>query len=319
MKILKHPFGVFFREEENGGEGGASGGAAPEGDQTPNVFDSLPDEAKVKLQQNGIKDIDGLVKNWQDAQSYMGSSIRIPSEDAGDEDRQKFYEKLQKHAPNLIPRPDPEDKDGYNALMRSLGLPEKGDEYEVPELEDYKPSDEAVEKLRDMAHKAGLTKSQFKELASELFREEAQSISAAQEAAEADLAGLKKEWGSAFDERKNRAVKTLELSGAPDGLVQAAKDGQVGADVYQWLYSLSSNFKGEGVNAGNDQGSGNTMTPAEAEAQIQDIYGNRSHPFWNAGHPDHQKALKKMVELGKLADPQASTEQDLRSSHSLKS
>jgi len=50
------------------------------------------------------------------------------------------------------------------------------------------------------------------------------------------------------------------------------------------------------------------MTPQEASAQISDMMNNRDHDFWHNERPGHDAAKRRMVELGKYADPSATTD-----------
>jgi len=302
MILNRMRFQRRFMEEENGGEGSGGGATDP--------FTGIEEEVKIKLQQNGIKDLSGLVKNWQDAQSHIGNSIRVPSDDAGEEDRRKFYEKLQKHAPNLIPAPDPDKPETLEQVLKALGKPDDKSGYELPENADFTPSDDFVAELQELAADSSLTKSQFEKLASKLVEKEVQrseSISAAQQA---EIDKLKKDWGSAYDDRLNKAAKMMELTGAPAELIGMVKDGKAAADVTQWFYAMAESYKGEGMNAAGDQGDSSVITPQEAESRIQEMLNNRNHAYWDSSHPDHGKALQKMIELAKYADPKAST--DLR-------
>jgi hypothetical protein len=283
-------------------------------------FSALDAEHRESLEKQGIKDVNGLVKNWADQRSYIGNSIRVPSAEAGREDWGKFYEKLQKHAPNLIPRPDREKPETMEAVMAALGRPEKPDQYEMPEApEGIALADDRVEALRKIAHEKGLSKDQFQGMLSEVFKLDSAQYQQQKQTQEADAATLKQQWGSAYDQNKNEVVRLMELTNAPSGIVQMAKDGGMGADVYQWFHSLSGNFKGEGTNATVDQGGNRAMTPDEANNQISEIYANKSHPFFVASHPEHKQALDKMVKLMKFANPQASSNpNDLRTSRDAK-
>jgi hypothetical protein len=42
------------------------------------------------------------------------------------------------------------------------------------------------------------------------------------------------------------------------------------------------------------------MTPAEAEAQIVEIQNRADQAYWKNDHPEHERLVKKVIELGKL-------------------
>lgn len=305
-------FHVYMNEAP--ADGAPAGGSTPPVDTPPatptvDFLSTLDAEHREVLEKQGIKDINGLVKNWADQRSYIGNSIRVPSAEAGQEDWNKFYDKLQKHAPNLIPRPDKDKPETIQAVLAALGRPEEPTGYEVPQApEDFPIDNDRIEALRKLAHENGLTRDQFKGVLSQVLEMDAAAYRQQKQAQEADINSLKQEWGSAFDERNQRAAKMLELTQAPQGIIEMAKQGQLGADVAKWLYNISNNFKGEGMNMAQEQGGRRHLTPDEAQAQINEIYANRQHPFWIASHPEHKAALNKMIELGKYADPKASAD-----------
>jgi hypothetical protein len=41
-------------------------------------------------------------------------------------------------------------------------------------------------------------------------------------------------------------------------------------------------------------------SPAEAQKEIQMIYGDKTHPYNDASHPRHEAAVKEMHELFRL-------------------
>lgn len=307
-------------------DGADSGAGAPPADNTPpapapvDFLSSLDAEYRESLEKQGIKDVNTLVKNWADQRSYIGNSIRVPSAEAGQEDWDKFYNKLQKQAPNLIPRPDKDKPETIQAVLAALGRPESPDGYEQPQVpEGVDFGEERAAAFKQIAHKHGLTKEQFQGVLSEVLQMDAATYQQQAQNVEADKAALKAEWGSAYDERKGQVVKLMELTGAPDGIIEMAKNGAMGADVYKWFHSLSGNFKGEGTQVTTDQGGNGALTPAEANERINEIYANRQHPFFNVSHPDHKNALKRMVDLVAAANPGASKDPNsLRTSRDAK-
>lgn len=326
-----------YREEANGDGGDAGAGAGADGIVTgdggdpnsnpgsqnygDNWRDALPSELQESASLKDVKDIGSLAQQFVDLQSHLGNSIRVPSEHASQEDRAKFYEKLQKHAPDLLPRPDRNDTDAMDAFYASMGRPEEASGYEKPEIpEGVNVPDERIQAFQEIAHKHGLNAEQFKGVLGEVLAADQAAYQQQMDGHNQAMDGLKQEWGAAFDDRNGRAVKMLEATGAPADIVQMAKDGMVGANTLKWMYDLSTKFGGEGAPAVQDQGASGRMTPAEAEAQISEIMNNRQHPYWDSHHPEHQSAIKKMLELGKFANPKASTDiNDLRSSISISS
>lgn len=101
--------------------------------------DLLPDTLKSDPHLSRIKDIDALAKNVVDSQKFISQSVRIPGEDATEEERAAFYTKL--------------------------GRPEKAEEYTLELKPEYvekgvKVDDAQQQWYKDVALKANLTKEQ---------------------------------------------------------------------------------------------------------------------------------------------------------------
>jgi hypothetical protein len=92
--------------------------------------------------------------------SGAASGRQGPDADAAT--KKDFYDKLQKHAPHLVPMPADNDEEGQKVLWGKLGRPADAKEY------DFKSADGIevdLDSLRELAKDAGMTKSQFTKLA----------------------------------------------------------------------------------------------------------------------------------------------------------
>jgi hypothetical protein len=58
-------------------------------------IDSLPEDLRSEPSLADFKDLSGLAKSYVSAQKMLGSSVRIPTEEASPEAREEFYSKLQ--------------------------------------------------------------------------------------------------------------------------------------------------------------------------------------------------------------------------------
>lgn len=84
--------------------------------------EGLSDEYRGNESLANIPDIDTLAKSYLDAQSYMGGSIRIPSDDAGEDDWSSFNQKLTDKVPTLMNIPS-DEAEARTALLSRLGRP----------------------------------------------------------------------------------------------------------------------------------------------------------------------------------------------------
>ncbi|REK56685.1 MAG: hypothetical protein DWQ49_09955 [Bacteroidetes bacterium] len=242
-----------------------------------------------------------MAKGFLELKSYQGNSLRIPGEDASDEDRKEFINKLISKVPNVMVKPDFDNEEQSKEFYRTLGVPESVDGYSVNE--DIKLPESRLELLKNVAANANLTKDQFNKVISEVYKADMAEVEKINEQDEADAKALKQKWGHAYDDRYNHVTQLVEGTGAPVRLVEAIKGKLADSETMEWLYNLTKQISGEGINIGNqeDQGSNRGLTPEEAREKIAEINNNTSHPYWIASHPDHKAALEKMIKYQEAA------------------
>lgn len=295
MKLNNNWVRVF--REELGGEGDKGGGGG-----TPTFNESLPEDLRSNGALANFKDVGSLAKSFVEMKSMQGSSIRIPSEEASDEDRKAFNDKLIGQMPSLMLKPDFENAEQSNEFYRTLGMPEEATGYEMPKVDGVEMPEERGAALQKIAHEAGITKNQFSKVIEASLQLDAQAIEAQANNLQEEAKALHTEWGMAFDERKGLVTAVAKHTGAPDRLIAAIESDEAGVETMQWLLKMSAFVKGEGVNIANQNegdpdGGDGKMTPSEARGMISDIQANKKHPYWNQNDPAHSDALKKMVEL----------------------
>lgn len=283
--ILKHVF-----REKTGGEGGGGEGAS--------WRDVLPEDMRNNPSLLTTKDVPALAKQFIDQQAHLGNSVRVPSAEAGAEDKKAFYDKLMAKVPELIMRPDLANAEQREVFHKMMGRPDKGEEYELAEeLTD----NDYTKMLRGVAHEQGLNKAQFKALTS-VFPAIAKEIGKKSEKDAFDRKeAVTKEWGAATEKNTAVAASIAEKTGAPAELVEAIKTGNAGIPTLKWLHSLAAAFGGEGKHFAGAQGTPAPMTPSEAIAQIAEIRNNKQHPVWNMRDPLHDQAVLGWAELHKFA------------------
>lgn len=251
---------------------------------------ALRDDPSLK----DFNDVAALAKSHRETKAFVGSSIRPPGPDADAAAKKDFYDKLQKHAPHLVPMPDDKDEEGQKALWARLGLPpdEKGYEFKPPEGVDID-----LDGLRLMAKNAGLTKKQFEKLAG-MTAEGRQKVS---DDLKADSDKLKAEWGQAYDAKLSAAASMAAKVKAPAHIVDAIKLGRLHSNQLKLWDDITKAFGTEPNALKMQNGSqAGVMTPAEAEAQIVEIQNRADQAYWKTDHPEHERLVKKIVELGKF-------------------
>ncbi|MFO8028260.1 MAG: hypothetical protein R6U28_00190, partial [Cyclonatronaceae bacterium] len=75
-----------------------------------------------------VKDLPDMAKQLIHAQKMIGGSVRIPQEDAPAETWNKFYAKLADVKGVVV---NPGTEEGQAQFRKSLGVPEKSDEYKL--------------------------------------------------------------------------------------------------------------------------------------------------------------------------------------------
>ncbi|WP_398469646.1 hypothetical protein [Tardiphaga sp.] len=177
----------------------APGNGSPDANASP--FAGLQDEGtRTWIEKKGYKSVEDLAKAAVNQESIIGSSLRVPAQDAPKEEWDKFYSKAGR----------PDKPDAYE-LKRPDGLPED------------LPYDEALAgNFKGWAHKAGLNGSQAQSLHDAFAHAQAEQakahVTALKEAVEGAADALVKEWGpqdspgfKSKHEMANRAMKKLGL------------------------------------------------------------------------------------------------------------
>lgn len=253
----------------------------------------LPEDLREDPSLKDFKDIPTLAKSYLQTKSLVGSSIRIPSAEAGKEDWAAFNAKLQEKVPGLVRMPSEDDEDGLNALWSRLGRPTTDEGYALPEELENK------QQYLDAAKRMGLTNAQLQEyvaLETTAKREAFEAAQAEQNKSKAEVMG---EWGAA-KEQKLRQIRTmLEATGAPEELKKVVNDLNVDGNFLRWAETVVESIGGtESPNMTSDTSSaGGVITPDEANRQINEILNNRHHPYHNKMDPGHRAAVQKMVDL----------------------
>ena len=245
-----------------------------------------------------FKDVNGLAKAFIDTKAMQGQSIRIPSKEASTEDMTTFHTSLREKVPGLMPAPDLTNDEAMNALMVSIGRPEKEDGYTIPTVEGVELSDEAATALRKNALESGLTVKQFEKWLTTVFTADIASTTAKKETVQQELQGLRNEWGTAFDSKFAQAVKIAEATGAPPEVVKALKEQTAGVATIKWFDGLVGALGSEDFQLATLPPGSGGITPAEARERASEIRTKISS--MNESHPEYQSLIQKMMGFDKL-------------------
>jgi len=269
--------------------------------------ENLPEELQVNPTIKSTETIESMAKQLVDAQAYMGQSLKIPGEQAGDDDWKAFNQKLSEKVPGLIPSPDLDNSEQMEILYSTLGKPEKSDDYKVAQRDvpaGVELNNAPIDQFRGLAHKAGLNQKQFDSIVEGMTDEGVRGAEAEVQAHNESHRSLNSEWGLAADDRKKVADKTKREFFPSYGDINTLP-----VDTVKGLYNMGATLGEEATGLSADIGSQVTgsLSPGDASMQLAEIGGNKKHPYWNNNDPAHNLWTGqngKYIDLMKQAYPE---------------
>lgn len=196
-------------------------------------------------------------------------------------------------------------EDQWNEVYSKLGRPESPDKYKLDFKSEVAPIDEgAVKSFAEVAHKTGLNEKQAQAILDFYKQNSEQSLQQSKidtETAQANAEQqLRQEWGGNFDANIKRAASIAKQNMKPEMLDMQLKDGTRLGDHPDFIKgfaniaNLLSEDKFVGTAAEND------ATIRDYDAEIKAITGDLNGPFWNSGHPEHDKLVQQVLTLRTL-------------------
>lgn len=223
-----------------------------------------------------IKDIPTLIKSYVHAQKKMGADkVIIPTANSTQEEWDGFYAKL--------------------------GMPLKAEEYapKFPEKPVFK--DDLMEKFKAEAYKNKLLPNQASamfEFLNTYTSEQAENVQKqSQENIDTEINGLKTEWGESFDMKLRQAKMAVAEFGGEDIKTYLNETG-LGNDpkLIKLFQKIGENyFKEDSFTA--ESKPAYSMSPDEAQSQINKIMGDGTSPYFNKNHPDHTRMVGEVNKL----------------------
>ena len=261
--------------------------------------ESLPEDLREVGSLKDIPDVATLAKAYNDAQSFIGRSVRIPGEDADADVWSDFKGKLTQ-VPGIAQVPtDASSEEEWMAFYNSMGRPEAADGYKVGESSDPDTDSAILEQF----HKVGLSNSQATAMMDWMRSGNNQVDEQYTQQREEAVGLLRTEWCDAYDNKITDARNALRTYGG-DALIQELDESGMGNSP-----ALIKAFAGVGANLTEvcPMGEGGqrsfTMTPTEALEKISDVLGNAKHPYNDNTHPSHDQEVQRMSTLYQAAYP----------------
>jgi hypothetical protein len=193
----------------------------------------------------------------------------------------------------------------WNEVYNKLGRPESADKYKLEFKTDVAPVDENVIKgFAQNAHKLGLNNKQAQgilEFYKSTLEGSAKEMSVNMETAQAEAANsLRSEWGRAYDDNLRKAADVAQTYLEPELLDTQLRDGSRLGDnpkiikAFANIANLLSEDKIIGAEADN------ALQGRDVEKEINDLVGDKTGPYWNKSHPNHNKTVNQVLSLREL-------------------
>lgn len=225
-------------------------------------------------------EIDALAKSYINATKMIGSDkITVPTNNSTEEHWEEVYSKL--------------------------GRPESPDKYKLDFKSEVAPIDEgAVKAFSEVAHKTGLNEKQAQAILDFYKHNSEQSLQQSKidtETAQANAEQqLRQEWGGNYDAKIKRAASVAKSNMNPEILDMQLKDGTRLGDHPDFIKGFANiaNLLSEDKFVGT--GTDNNASIRDYDAEIKAITEDLKGPFWNSGHPDHDKMVQQVLTLRTL-------------------
>ena len=227
-------------------------------------------------------ELDALAKSYINATRMIGQDkVAVPNENSTDDQWSEVYNKL--------------------------GRPESADKYKFEVKSDVVSLDEgAIKQFAENAHQLGLNNRQAQgilEFYKNSMEGSAQQSKVDTETAQAQAEQqLRQEWGKTFDENVKKAGSVAKANLGVDVLDMQLKDGtRLGdhPDIIKGFAKIADMMSEDTIVATESE---NVDQGKDIEQEISRIMNDRTGPYWNKTHPDHDKIVQQVYTLRSMKD-----------------
>jgi len=253
---------------------------------TVNWQEHIPEEYRGKGYWEPLKDknLSDVLKTYGEAQSLIGSSVRVPTDD---------------------------DAESWNKFYAKMGRPETADKYEanMPSVEGVEWEDDQIGSFRKVAHDAGLNSRQVQKLydwygQSIQDRVNGDHSMRAKETKETEDA-LRSEWGLNFDRNRSLAKRGAQHLFGSEGLEALEQTVGNNRHVMRGLAKIGRDLMEDGL-IGESSAEFGGLSRSDAKREIEKLTAPDS-PYWTKPgqkpDPRSQEIRDKVTELFKVAHP----------------
>lgn len=257
------------------GEAGGGLADAPNESNEGKWYDSLPEEMRGDQNITKFDSVEAMGKSWLNAQRLIGAD-KIPM---------------------------PQTDDDWGNVYDRLGRPEDAAGYKIEAPEGVEVNADMQQSFLEMAHKSGFSQKQVDELAAWQFEQgsstQQQTEQQSEQAFTEAMNGLKSEWGNAFEQNANIAIRAAgEFLGDQDkAFLDSAKVDGVSLGDHPAFLKLFSNVGKQMMEGSKLEGLGSEVvkTPDEIAEERNTLM---AHPaYLDKSHPEHNQVVKKIQNM----------------------
>ena len=196
-------------------------------------------------------------------------------------------------------------EDQWNEVYDKLGRPESADKYSLNAKSEVVPIDEqAIKQFAENAHQLGLNNKQAQGIL-EFYKNNmegtAQQSKIDTETAQAQAEQqLRQEWGRDFEGKVKQAGALAKANINPEVLDMTLSNGTRLGDhpeIIKGFAKIAGMMQEDKIVATESE---NAQSVSNIEEEIASMVNDRSSPYWNKGHPDHDKMVQQVYTLREM-------------------
>ena len=242
--------------------------------------DSISEEYRADPNIEKFTEIDALAKSYINATKMIGQDkVVIPTNNSTEEHWDEVYNKLGR----------PESADKYSLDAKS----------EVVNFDDT-----AIKSFAEQSHKLGLNNKQAQGIL-EFYKNNmegtAQQSKIDTETAQAQAEQeLRQEWGRDFEGKVKQAGALAKANINAEVLDMTLSNGTRLGDhpeIIKGFAKIAGMMSEDKIVATESE---NVDTKTDIESEIASITNDREGPYWNKGHPDHDKMVQQVYTLREM-------------------
>ena len=198
-------------------------------------------------------------------------------------------------------------EDQWNEVYSKLGRPESSDKYVLDAKSEVVPMDEnAIKIFAETSYKLGLNNKQaqgildfYKNSIEQTSQQSKIDVETAQAQAEQQL---RQEWGKLFDDNVKKAGSLAKANLGVEILDMQLQNGtRLGdhPDIIKGFAKIADMMSEDKIVSTESE---NVDQGKDVEQEISRIMNDRTGPYWNKGHPDHDKIVQQVYTLRSMID-----------------